>query len=184
MNISELNELNIIEHYQDFAKRTLIDKGEFKNKVHCLLGLVGEINELIDAVRFVDEVNIKEELGDLTWFITNIMTLYKIKFIDTYEKSQYNTNRFFSTENLNYSISELANLMKRELIFDKTISGDIEGYVNNVFAEIECISAYFKILFEDVLLSNIKKLENRNKNKGIGDLENRDLKQERDILEN
>ena len=166
MNISELNELNIIEHYQDFAKRTLIDKGEFKNKVHCLLGLVGEINELIDAVRFVDEVNIKEELGDLTWFITNIMTLYKIKFIDTYEKSQYNTNRFFSTENLNYSISELANLMKRELIFDKTISGDIEGYVNNV------------------LLSNIKKLENRNKNKGIGDLENRDLKQERDILEN
>ena len=62
MNISELNDLNIIEHYQEFAKKTLVDKGEFKNKVHCFLGLVGEYNELIEAIKNTDKVNIKEEL--------------------------------------------------------------------------------------------------------------------------
>ncbi len=183
MNISELNEFNIIEHYQELAGKTLVDKGVFKNKVHCILGLIGEYNELIDAVQNADKVNIKEELGDMIWFIINIMTLYKMNFVDIEEDVEYYVPYTLRTEELLYSISELANSMKRELIFDKPINDSFSGYVRNTFAEIQCISAYFKLSFEDVLISNLKKLENRNKNKGIGDMENRDLTTERNILE-
>ena len=183
MNISELNEFNIFEHYQKLAGKTLVDKGVFKNKSHCILGLIGEYNELIDAIKNVDSTNIKEELGDMAWFIVNIMTLYDINFEDVQLDIDYYGHKTLRTEELLYHISELANEMKRELIFDKPIVDYFQGYVRNILAEIESIAAYFRIPIEETLISNLKKLENRNKNKGIGDMENRDLTTERNILE-
>lgn len=65
--------------YQEEAKRTNVDLGSSGNQFHMVLGMVTESAELADAYkkhmaygRNLDLVNIKEELGDLLWYIANM----------------------------------------------------------------------------------------------------------------
>ena len=63
--------------YVDKAYRTFVDLGSHAlNRQHMMLGMQTEFGEIADAIkkniaynRPIDVVNIKEELGDVIWYI-------------------------------------------------------------------------------------------------------------------
>ncbi len=73
-----------IKEYQEKASRTLsILKTSLKDDLHMVLGMQTESAEIADAYKKhmaygkeLDLVNIKEELGDLTWYIANMCNLH------------------------------------------------------------------------------------------------------------
>jgi len=72
------------KEYQKESARTFSYRKEaldtdVTNELHCVIGMVTESAELMDAFKkhiyygkALDEVNIKEELGDLMWYIANL----------------------------------------------------------------------------------------------------------------
>lgn len=68
------------QEYQDLAKRTDANLGTLReNLIHMSLGMNTEQAELADVLKKnlaygkeVDYVNLKEELGDLMWYIANM----------------------------------------------------------------------------------------------------------------
>lgn len=83
---------------------------------HMMIGVFSEFNEFIDAIAVNDEINILEELGDFSWYITNYGTLRKV------ELAQTRTTETFTIMDLIYHASKLANLLKREVIYNKEIN--------------------------------------------------------------
>lgn len=72
-----------IKEYCEKAKRTLADlKYREKDNLHMILGMTTEVGELADIYKKnlaykkdIDEVNAKEELGDITWYIANMCNI-------------------------------------------------------------------------------------------------------------
>lgn len=83
------------KEYQEKAKRTLnILPTIEQDQIHMLLGLASEVGELQDAYKKhlaygkdLDLVNVKEELGDVLWYIANMCTI-----LDVNLESVANTN--------------------------------------------------------------------------------------------
>ena len=72
-----------IETYTRLSKRTLPNLStKLEDNIHMTLGLVTEASEIADVYKKklaygkeVDEVNVKEELGDLMFYIVNMCTI-------------------------------------------------------------------------------------------------------------
>jgi NTP pyrophosphatase (non-canonical NTP hydrolase) len=72
-----------IQKYQELSKRTLSNLStKLEDNLHMTLGLVTEAAELADVYKKklaygkeVDEVNVKEEIGDLMFYIVNMCTI-------------------------------------------------------------------------------------------------------------
>ena len=71
-----------IEEYQKLSKRTNIDLGYDLNNLHMCLGMQTECAEISDVFKKyiaykkeVDLINIKEELGDLMFYIANMCNI-------------------------------------------------------------------------------------------------------------
>ena len=74
-----------IKEYQESSKRTNVDLGsDVMNDIHMILGMVTEVAEIADVYkkyiaygRDLDLVNVKEELGDLMFYVVNICNFHK-----------------------------------------------------------------------------------------------------------
>lgn len=72
-----------IKEFQAQAKRTLSDLGsELNNNLHMTIGISTESGELLDVYKkafaygkAIDTVNVKEEIGDLLWYIVNLCSI-------------------------------------------------------------------------------------------------------------
>jgi NTP pyrophosphatase (non-canonical NTP hydrolase) len=68
-----------IKEYCEKAKRTCADlRYREKDNIHMIFGMLTEIGELADIYKKnlaykkeVDEINAKEELGDIMWYVAN-----------------------------------------------------------------------------------------------------------------
>ena len=68
------------KEYQKLAIRTCSDLGsDVANTTHMILGMITEVGEFADPYKKhwaygkeLDEVNVKEELGDLMWYIASL----------------------------------------------------------------------------------------------------------------
>jgi NTP pyrophosphatase (non-canonical NTP hydrolase) len=86
------------QEYQNKAQRTLASlPSELENNLHMMLGMQTEVAELSDVFKKhlaygkdIDWVNIKEELGDLMWYIANFCN---INDIDIEEVMQTNIDK-------------------------------------------------------------------------------------------
>lgn len=73
-----------IKTYQEEARRTTAPlESELMNSLHYISGVVTEAGELLDVLKKniaygkpIDYVNMKEEVGDLMWYIINLCDLY------------------------------------------------------------------------------------------------------------
>lgn len=78
------------QEYQDLAKRTNADLGSLRdNLIHMSMGMNTEQAEFADVLKKnfaygkdVDYVNLKEELGDLMFYVANACTLLDWKLED------------------------------------------------------------------------------------------------------
>lgn len=70
----------LINEYVELASRTRVDLDEEAlDTFHMLLGLMTEIGELADVFKKnlaygkkMDDVNIREEIGDILWYLANL----------------------------------------------------------------------------------------------------------------
>lgn len=70
--------MNFLE-YGNYTIKTMKDLGsQVLNSVHMTMGIATEVFELREAIRLKDEVNIKEEIGDMLWYLRNYFTIWDI----------------------------------------------------------------------------------------------------------
>lgn len=73
-----------IKEYQELSKRTMVQlETPLMDDLHMVLGMDTEQSEIADVYKKhiaygkeLDLVNIKEELGDLMWYIANLCNLH------------------------------------------------------------------------------------------------------------
>jgi NTP pyrophosphatase (non-canonical NTP hydrolase) len=79
------------EEYTEAVKRTVAKcDSPFEDRLHMAIGISTEAGELLDAFKKqlaygkeIDYVNVMEEVGDLFWYIANLMRMLDINFQDT-----------------------------------------------------------------------------------------------------
>ncbi len=78
-----------IQDYLPASERTLIDKGHDMNLLHAAMGISTEAGELMDAFKrkifygkALDVVNVKEEIGDLMWYVAILLRELDLDFED------------------------------------------------------------------------------------------------------
>jgi NTP pyrophosphatase (non-canonical NTP hydrolase) len=100
-----------IQEYQKKAARTNADCGELLlDNIHMVLGLQTEASEIADVFKKniaykkeIDFVNVKEEIGDIMWYIANMCNIngWDLReILDTnIQKLQARYPEKFTTEN-------------------------------------------------------------------------------------
>jgi NTP pyrophosphatase (non-canonical NTP hydrolase) len=76
-----------IKTYLSASERTLIDKGHDMNLLHAAMGISTESGELMDAFKRkifygkpLDVVNVKEEIGDIMWYVAILLRELDLDF--------------------------------------------------------------------------------------------------------
>jgi len=174
--------------YKELSEKTLSTEfhcgKQTENLLHGVVGILTELEELMD---WNDEVNKKEEVADVFWYIALLDRELNLQL----QIPKLNDNNFFQLKNetlilqtIKSSCSALDHL-KKKLFYNKQI--DIEKLSKNVsyIFETMCIFCLLnKIDIEKILESNINKLRARFGDKFTSERAlNRDIKLERTILE-
>lgn len=173
------------EEYCRESERTMIDMGKEKNLLHASFGLITELGELVDIYKRntfygkdIDLVNVKEELGDIFWYLAIIYRIYP----NALQYKERIVNRH-SNEKFIFEIQDHINSLCYFLRYSK--EEDIEIMLVRLFGELKSFSEFNNFIFEDVLQTNINKLKARFPEKFTNELAlNRDLDKERKVLEN
>lgn len=179
---NRIEEYNLeFSEYITLAKRTMVDQGKYSNLYHSIEGVFTEMGEIIDIFKKhsrygkpIDVVNLKEEVGDLLWYVA---IPYNEGILDD-----------FSTEFSIYpaEFDEWNQELTRYIIHDyikRTILNDHLKYKDVC----KMCSYYFGFNekdMSDIMKTNIKKLYLRYGEKFSSEKAlNRNLKSEREILE-
>jgi NTP pyrophosphatase (non-canonical NTP hydrolase) len=72
-----------VKEYQEKVSRTMVDlPSVIDNELHMALGMVTEAGEFADVYKkalaygkAIDYINLKEEIGDILWYIANFCNL-------------------------------------------------------------------------------------------------------------
>lgn len=175
----------MLEDWKSFKKK-ISDK---LNLTHMALGLAGELGEIVNCTGTelklkVDKPNLKEELGDIYWYLSNYCTMREVPIPDSQAlKIQLPTERCF--ELLISSISELVDLVKRFEAYNKEIdrSKEIET-VYDIYCALYMFETAYDLDGAEVRAINIRKLEIRYPEKFSDALAiNRNTEAERKALE-
>ncbi len=83
--LTQYNE--VLTEHQLFTSTLLPDLSKLENIEHCMDGIYTELGELLDTYKRhryykteLDVVNLKEEVGDVLWYVNNIFWLRGIQF--------------------------------------------------------------------------------------------------------
>lgn len=164
------------KEYSEQAKRTFkslvtIDNPREtlkKDLSHMALGMVSELSELQIALRNSDQTNIMEELGDICWYLINTSDLLGIDFgAIAYEEYKNKVSNIFNHniqgltdfEKLCFLISEVSNLVKRFLAYDKDY--ELETFkvlLYGIYLKVDDVADFWLINFDIILQKNIQKL--------------------------
>ena len=168
-----------IENYQERAARTMPDLGSLAaNGAHMALGITTEFGEMNVGIVMNDLVNIREEHGDMAWYLANSCNLYGLNFQQLYDIAKQEFPKLFA-------LHDIVDLHKREFAYGKEM--DIEKLREQLIIAIQkllVVSHSHDFSFEESLQKNIDKLYQRFPNKFTQeDALDRDLDKEREILE-
>lgn len=165
--------------YQTNAQRTCPSLGMKMDLCHMVMGIHSESNELFQAGRALDIVNIGEEIADKIWYFSNYCSIRGYSLQEIFEKPM---NNIFSEE---YNSSQLTDIVKKYVIYNKKIDKDEEYHllVKLAYNYLDMFAAHNLDIFK-ALNNNIDKLRIRFPEKFIQQLaNNRDLISERAELE-
>lgn len=186
--------------YVDKAYRTFVELPTYDlNRQHMLLGIQSELGEVSDAIKKriaynkpIDVVNIKEELGDLAWYIACwyryygyekivnthniqiITALSTIDAIDTFEtgSTEFENNQkipdliFDIQRKFSMSLEDNESVLSMWLVLCKAFSLSVSDIKHSLDLNINKLKVRYPEKFSDVLALD------------------RDLDAEREVLEN
>lgn len=180
------NQENSVEIFYKDVLRTWHQDGDTKRELeHLYCGLLDEIGELASAYKKhvgygkeLDLVNIKEELGDILYFLV-LATKYQ-------EKGENFRNRMFTILTTDKFCDKTPLKSSTFFILTESFSQikNDSGNILLLFIMITEIMYFYNLTFEEVTLTNMEKREVRfpggyTQDKAI----NRDLDSERKTLE-
>lgn len=197
-----------IETYIEKTLLTWKDQGHEQNVKHYLLGLIDEIGELAGACKKkegyglnIDVANVKEELGDLSYFLTRLVdeqfnnelrtnVLLNINdIISNKRKIDYSQ---FKNKPLFFLITELDRYKTNIVTYLSTTVNTKEALqhlvdsVLNIYYTISIIAYKCDSSLEKIFKANITKLEKRWKDKTakeVGQESHRDREEEKKAVE-
>ena len=163
--------------------------------LHHVLGLVGELRELEEALFENDTVNVKEEVGDTLWYAAGLCRLYNVSedaINDCVKYLEEHGGQKNLLDSLGFLYHHLVDMYKREFVYGQYHSfSQWNSLACEVFATVvlSCGVKYSKnslpFTVEDAMETNIKKLESRFGHEfDAYRALNRDLDVEREILDN
>jgi len=167
---------------------------------HAIFGITTESCEFLEGlikasdVFFADKVNLKEELGDICWYLAIAQDHYQSQGIESDIFSQANPydvehkEIITFTELLVTTAGELTDVVKRSYYYGKAENTpqiqDLPCLFSKVFRICVAIAPFLQTNIEDVMTSNRNKLKSRFPEKfDTEKVFNRDLPAERKILE-
>lgn len=168
-----------IENYQERAFRTINDLGnQAANGAHMALGFTTEFGEMEEGIKNEDLANIREEHGDILWYLANSCNIYNLSFESIFRHA-------INSPVLDFKLHDLVDLHKREFAYGKAMdSGALTYQLVGAMQKLIIVANDNNFTIEDSLQRNISKLYQRFPNKFSNeDALNRDLDKEREILE-
>lgn len=138
---------------------------------HAICGLG---TELVELCLSADETNIKEELGDLLWYLAILCDEWKLNFVAS-EFETCDPYRGLSSE-----VGQLIDLYKRAVFYGQTFEPMLaQQAVSSILSHVASIAFFNGFTVNDVQECNIAKLRRRYPNKFTQyDAVNRDVKNE------
>jgi hypothetical protein len=176
------------EDYKELSKKTMSTEFHVGAQVENLLhGVIGILTELEELLSWEDEVNKKEEVADIFWYIAlldrELSLNLKIPNLDD--------NNFFQLKNEPLIIQNVKlackalDQLKKKIYYNKPFEMDkFKILIESIFETTCIICNLNRIEISKILESNIQKLKSRFGDKFSSEKAiKRDLKQERTILE-
>ena len=158
---------------------------------HGIMGIVTEVGELLEP--FMDEenspwvhiVNIKEEIGDILWYLAIIMDEMSLNYddIEIVESEDSFCNTYVC--NLVIEASRLQDDLKKHIYYGNDLDYNLlESRIAIIVLNLRSIAKELDFTLEEVAETNINKLKARYPNKFTSeDALSRDLDAEYKILE-
>lgn len=156
-----------LQEYKPLALRTLAELGnQLHNSIHMTLGVGSEfLKELLSALEKDDEVNIQEELGDMSWFAVCYSHIWGFEIDKTLLGKIIEGNDSEDILILAFkAIGHLQELDKNQLAYKRTVPGnDIERIksLHLILAFIEVLCKKHEYNSGGVRKKNIAKLLKR-----------------------
>lgn len=188
-----------IEEYRKEVTRTIVILPTLdKNLLHMAYGITTEIGELQDIYKkelayskSIDLVNLKEEIGDIFWYIFNTLNFLEITEREIYDL-KYGIPRainFIKNEKLDnikfllpHLVLQNADIFTHILKYNRYI---LIREVVSLYYDLCSLCEIYKFDYEEIMEININKLRIRFPEKFTQDLAlNRNLEEERKSLEN
>jgi NTP pyrophosphatase (non-canonical NTP hydrolase) len=169
------------QEYQTLSARTLDPKTNLAIEPNYILGLYGEIGELIELIKAYsysgDELDapwrkkpefslrdmIAIEIGDICWYVSAICTALNIEINNPFAKQGHGcaeikmTTRFLGRLAANTDIA-----VENYYNFPNLTNGDIvEQHCIDILGQLKKMADFFNITFHHILFVNIKKLKIR-----------------------
>lgn len=152
---------------------------------HMCMGMSSELNELYDAVESKDRTGVKEELGDVMWYVVNLASMRVVSITVQYDVGVY------EYKHLVHAISKLVDIEKKLIIYNKPQEDFVDeeiAAINRIIeicANFQFSNSYAKLMLPEILDVNINKLQKVRYKLGYTDEAalNRNLEAERKELE-
>lgn len=166
--------------------------------VHAIFGIVTEAAEFMDGLSgkdsfYADRVNLKEEIGDICWYLAIAQNYYKQNNIDINIFNQEPYDIEFKKvdtfcQMLVVTAGDLTDVLKRSFYYGK---GSETSQIENlpclfmkVFKICQSLAIMLNADIEKIMKTNLEKLQARfPENFNTEKVFNRDLEKEREILE-
>lgn len=171
-----------IKNYQKRAARTIARlKSNAVDGAHMALGITTEVQEMSEAIKKNDFVNIREEHGDTNWYVANECNIYGLDFNFLYETAR----EYLDNNNwIAFKLHDIVDLHKKELAYGKEMdTDDLYMELLSLVQYLIEIAENFSFSYEESLQININKLYKRYPDKFTQDKAlNRDLDAEHETL--
>ncbi len=165
------------------------ERGLTARSFHSIIGLNTERGECYEAIEhgdMIDYVNLREEIGDLYWYVAVLSDDLGLVLSDSY--AVYIDHSLMDSLKITRFLSnELLDLSKKCMFYKKEINLENRFYSNHIqaiFNHLENLCSKLDTTKEKVWTTNQEKLKARFPEKFSSEkAENRDLDKERKILE-
>jgi len=169
-----------LEKMYNLKNKELILKME---SLHCVIGMTTEVDEMEEGMFTGDVVNMKEEMGDLMWYVANYDNAQKNEMENLPEIKAIGEK--FDLSRIRKGTQSLLDFWKKKFFYNTDKYND---EIESLFANLkhECVKFAQDNEWDlgEIMNTNIEKLRSRYPEKfTTEDADNRDLIVERKILE-
>lgn len=175
------------KEYKKLSKKTLSTefhcKGSDKLMLHAVMGILTEIDELLENhSSVIDEVNRVEEIGDIAWYMAIIGREYNLEIPDNVTTSLSDNDVVITI--IKNSL-KLLDILKKKIFYNRPINTELfVQYSKEIFSLIIAYANIHGVDIESGFDTNIAKLKSRYGSKFTSERAiNRNLETERAILE-